>query len=104
MCAGNIYTKRVRECQQRKLLITILSLRFEYRQNLRPAVILGTKKFRSVAEVQVWDSSDDRPYAALLLFITFAISLAAFAPEPPVNPAPGCVPEPHKNKFLIGVW
>jgi len=32
-------------------------------------------------------------------FISFKISRAAFAPDPPVNPAPGCVPEPHKYKF-----
>ncbi len=36
-------------------------------------------------------------------FNSFAISLAAFAPEPPVNPAPGCVPLPHKYRFSIGV-
>ena len=34
---------------------------------------------------------------------TFTISLAAFAPEPPVNPAPGCVPLPHRYKFSMGV-
>jgi len=32
-------------------------------------------------------------------FKSFSISRAAFAPDPPVNPAPGCVPEPHKYKF-----
>jgi hypothetical protein len=30
------------------------------------------------------------------VFSTFNISLAAFAPDPPVNPAPGCVPDPHR--------
>ena len=33
----------------------------------------------------------------------FNISRAAFAPDPPVKPAPGCVPEPHKYRFCIGV-
>ena len=32
-------------------------------------------------------------------FRSFKISRAALAPDPPVNPAPGCVPEPHKYKF-----
>src|SRR5580698_4744086 len=36
-------------------------------------------------------------------FSSFNISLAAFAPDPPVSPAPGCVPLPHKYKFSIGV-
>jgi hypothetical protein len=27
---------------------------------------------------------------------SFKISRAAFAPDPPVKPAPGCVPEPHR--------
>jgi hypothetical protein len=36
-------------------------------------------------------------------FNSLRISLAAFAPEPPVNPAPGCVPLPHKYRFSIGV-
>src|SRR5712692_7347251 len=35
-------------------------------------------------------------------FRSFNISRAAFAPEPPVKPAPGCVPLPHKYKFRIG--
>jgi hypothetical protein len=29
-------------------------------------------------------------------FNAFRIAFAAFAPEPPVNPAPGCVPDPHR--------
>jgi len=33
----------------------------------------------------------------------FTISRAAFAPEPPVNPAPGWVPLPDKYRFWIGV-
>lgn len=33
----------------------------------------------------------------------FTISLAAFAPEPPVKPAPGWVPLPHKYKSSTGV-
>src|SRR5437588_1419450 len=33
----------------------------------------------------------------------FRTSRAAFAPEPPVSPAPGCVPLPHKYRFWIGV-
>jgi hypothetical protein len=36
-------------------------------------------------------------------FRSFKISRAAFAPDPPVSPAPGCVPEPHKYRFWIGV-
>ena len=32
-------------------------------------------------------------------FNSFNISRAAFAPDPPVNPAPGCVPLPHKYRF-----
>jgi len=36
-------------------------------------------------------------------FKVWMISRAAFAPEPPVSPVPGCVPFPHKNKFSIGV-
>ena len=36
-------------------------------------------------------------------FSVFTISRAAFAPDPPVKPAPGCVPFPHKYKFSIGV-
>jgi len=32
-------------------------------------------------------------------FRSFKISRAAFAPEPPVKPAPGCVPEPQRYKF-----
>ena len=35
--------------------------------------------------------------------IAFKISLAAFAPEAPVSPTPGCVPLPHKYKFSMGV-
>lgn len=38
-----------------------------------------------------------------LFFRCFTISLAALAPEPPVNPAPGWVPEPQRNKFAMGV-
>ena len=37
------------------------------------------------------------------LCLSLIISLAAFAPDPPVSPIPGCVPEPHKYRFLIGV-
>src|SRR5580658_1653981 len=33
----------------------------------------------------------------------FKISLAAFAPDPPVKPAPGCVPLPQRYRFSIGV-
>jgi tetratricopeptide (TPR) repeat protein len=36
-------------------------------------------------------------------FNSFRISRAALAPEPPVNPAPGCVPEPQRYRFWIGV-
>ncbi len=36
-------------------------------------------------------------------FSAFRISRAAFAPEPPVNPVPGCVPLPHKKSRSIGV-
>ena len=36
---------------------------------------------------------------AYVFFNSFNISRAAFAPEPPVSPAPGCVPLPHKYKF-----
>lgn len=32
-------------------------------------------------------------------FNSFNISRAAFAPDPPVSPVPGCVPLPHKYKF-----
>ena len=32
----------------------------------------------------------------------FRISRAAFWPDPPVNPVPGCVPEPHRNRFERG--
>ena len=31
-----------------------------------------------------------------LFYLFFRISLAAFAPEIPVSPVPGCVPEPHR--------
>src|SRR6185369_4360579 len=34
---------------------------------------------------------------------SFKISRAALAPEPPVSPTPGCVPEPQRYKFWIGV-
>src|ERR1700678_539264 len=34
---------------------------------------------------------------------SFRISLAAFAPDIPFNPVPGCEPEPHKYKPWIGV-
>ena len=34
---------------------------------------------------------------------SFTISFAAFAPDPPVNPAPGCVPLPHRYRFRMGV-
>jgi hypothetical protein len=43
------------------------------------------------------------PRQLFYFFSCFNISRAAFAPDPPVNPAPGCVPDPHKYKFLIGV-
>ena len=36
-------------------------------------------------------------------FSSFKISRAAFEPEPPVRPAPGCVPLPQRYKFVIGV-
>ena len=36
-------------------------------------------------------------------FSDFKISFAALTPDPPVNPTPGCVPDPHKYKFSIGV-
>src|SRR5437763_251259 len=39
------------------------------------------------------------PVAPRYFFRSFKISRAAFAPDPPVRPAPGCVPEPHKYKF-----
>ena len=32
----------------------------------------------------------------LRAFKSFRISRAAFAPEPPVSPVPGCVPDPHR--------
>jgi hypothetical protein len=28
---------------------------------------------------------------------------AAFLPQAPITPPPGCVPAEHKNKFLYGV-
>jgi len=40
---------------------------------------------------------------ACYFFRSFRISRAAFAPEPPVKPAPGCVPLPHRYRFAIGV-
>src|SRR4029077_11567799 len=36
-------------------------------------------------------------------FKSFNISRAAFAPEPPVNPAPGWVPFPQRYRFAMGV-
>src|SRR5207247_9107021 len=36
-------------------------------------------------------------------FESFRISRAAFAPEPPVSPVPGCVPEPHRYSPWTGV-
>ena len=39
----------------------------------------------------------------LYFFSSFKISRAAFEPEPPVRPAPGCVPLPQRYKFVIGV-
>ena len=36
-------------------------------------------------------------------FESFRISRAAFAPEPPVRPVPGCVPEPHRYSPWTGV-
>jgi hypothetical protein len=44
-----------------------------------------------------------QPLSAAYFFKSFKISRAAFAPDPPVNPAPGCVPDPHRYRFLIGV-
>ena len=32
-------------------------------------------------------------------FNSFRISRAAFLPDPPVSPTPGCVPLPHKYRF-----
>ena len=43
------------------------------------------------------------PTPLAYFFKSLRISRAAFAPDPPVNPAPGCVPLPHKYKFWIGV-
>ena len=31
------------------------------------------------------------------------MALAAFAPERPFNPVPGCVPDPHRYRLRIGV-
>lgn len=42
-------------------------------------------------------------FGAAYSFKALNISRAAFAPDPPVNPAPGCVPLPHRYKFSIGV-
>lgn len=40
---------------------------------------------------------DTCPYACNDYFLkVLTISVAALAPEPPVNPAPGCVPDPHR--------
>jgi hypothetical protein len=36
-------------------------------------------------------------------FRSFKISFAAFIPEPPVSPVPGCVPDPQRYKLRIGV-
>src|SRR6267378_4028900 len=36
-------------------------------------------------------------------FRSFRISRAAFDPEPPVRPAPGCVPLPQRYRFVTGM-
>src|SRR5581483_9689277 len=42
-------------------------------------------------------------FAYPVFFSSFAISRAALAPEPPVRPEPGWVPDPHRYKFAMGV-
>ena len=50
-----------------------------------------------------WESWEAADLPGYFFFNCFKISLAALAPEPPVNPAPGWVPEPQRNKFVMGV-
>ena len=53
--------------------------------------------------VQVSEISIRNLQSSGYFFKTFRISRAALAPEPPVKPAPGWVPEPHRYRFWIGV-
>lgn len=39
---------------------------------------------------------DDKLLLEIYRFKSFRISRAALAPEAPVSPEPGCVPDPHK--------
>src|SRR5271169_5691697 len=56
-------------------------------QRLKPSVSKPTAALKHCA-------TQNRLY----FFKCFNISRAAFAPDPPVNPAPGCVPDPHRYK------
>jgi len=44
-------------------------------------------------------NSDQNPPQSDYFFRSFRISRAALAPEPPVKPTPGWVPEPHRYRF-----
>src|SRR5207302_4524923 len=75
-------------------------------------------RMQNVAAVLVDESGDAGDYAFLVraaeqqdggfpchlrTFRSFIISRAAFAPEAPVSPVPGCVPDPQRYRFSIGV-
>src|SRR5256885_8868737 len=46
--------------------------------------------------VRATEQPDRRFLTHLRAFKSFRISRAAFAPEPPVSPVPGCVPDPQR--------